>query len=553
MKNFIFSIDKNIYFLLLLPVLLLTINDNWIFNPTGFIDPWIYTGYFINLPIYLKTFIGTYYSSRLGWIVPGFLTYHIFGPLLGNYILHLIVYNSTVLSLYVIIKFIFNKTTAFLTAILLGSYGWFLWAAGWDYMDGPSIAYCLLTLVFITKYLKKQRLKRYLFFAGMAYAGMVHTNLFSLFFLPFILIYFFILVKQELGKSIINLQYFFYGISLLTAVLGLFNYFFTKNFYFWTPSMKITSTLLNQPNPWKNTSYGWINDATWLYWPFSVFILSIINILYLYTKKVAFKYGQLLVIQIIYVIIFFVYIILNLTPYAPVLQIKYYASFLIPWMFLALGGYLYILLRKSNFHLYLFEILLFINIYKLLSTKIFNIYINFIRYGITWTIFLILIAIIVFIALENKRTGFVICLYLLAASNIVSGEYIVYPKKPRIDFLSIVNAQNIINSKNPLGDSYFWYENDPELNKFYTSLSSTFLWGYRLIGDDLPGIKNSIPLSNKQKIVIFNKSPKVLDKIRDPLLQRGFSYRVYGNELMQRGNTSFFVTFIELKRNEDSI
>src|SRR5882672_8706265 len=76
------------------PWMLLAINRSWIFLNGGSVDSWIYFGFFRNLREYQHIYasansphLGFYYDDRLSWILPGYLIYQLFPPLVANYIL----------------------------------------------------------------------------------------------------------------------------------------------------------------------------------------------------------------------------------------------------------------------------------------------------------------------------------------------------------------------------------------------------------------------------------------------------------------------------------
>ncbi len=72
----------------------LAINPNLFVTPglNGMIDPWVYTGFFLSLPSFLRMFPETYYGSRLSVLLPGFLAHGMFPPLVASYVLHLTLY-----------------------------------------------------------------------------------------------------------------------------------------------------------------------------------------------------------------------------------------------------------------------------------------------------------------------------------------------------------------------------------------------------------------------------------------------------------------------------
>src|SRR5579872_4849824 len=65
--------DRNYLVLLLPAMLVLAARPDAIFPPTDGIDPWVYFGFFRNLVDFQRdVFPGTYYGSRLSWIIPGY-------------------------------------------------------------------------------------------------------------------------------------------------------------------------------------------------------------------------------------------------------------------------------------------------------------------------------------------------------------------------------------------------------------------------------------------------------------------------------------------------
>ena len=93
------QIDPYIFILFLLPCFVLWRNSNLVFTPVGTIDPWGYYGFFRNLVSFKRDlFPGTYYGSRLSWVLLGYVVNKLFSPLVANYVLHLSVYYTALLS-----------------------------------------------------------------------------------------------------------------------------------------------------------------------------------------------------------------------------------------------------------------------------------------------------------------------------------------------------------------------------------------------------------------------------------------------------------------------
>src|SRR4051794_3694687 len=81
-------VDPALPLLAALPWALLLIDPNWIFSDL-YNDPWIYFGYFLNLPGHLRTFGDLYFSDRLAVTVPGYLCHRLLPVVAAHLLLHL--------------------------------------------------------------------------------------------------------------------------------------------------------------------------------------------------------------------------------------------------------------------------------------------------------------------------------------------------------------------------------------------------------------------------------------------------------------------------------
>jgi len=108
--------------LIAIPWIELLINPNLFIVPdvrNAYIDPWLYTGYFLSLPEHLLRFPGYYYGSRLSWLVPGYLAHKAFPPLLANYVLHLGFFYVLLAATYALVKSAVNRHAAILVTIVV--------------------------------------------------------------------------------------------------------------------------------------------------------------------------------------------------------------------------------------------------------------------------------------------------------------------------------------------------------------------------------------------------------------------------------------------------
>src|SRR5262249_18295787 len=134
--------------LIALPGLLLLVNPFWLASAL-FLDPYIYLGYYLDLPAHLRAFPDHYISTRLPAVLPGWVPHRLLPPLAANAVLPLGLYYLSVLSLYRALAPGAGRRAALLAGIVLGGSPFFLGAVGWDYADGHAIAYTLLALALL--------------------------------------------------------------------------------------------------------------------------------------------------------------------------------------------------------------------------------------------------------------------------------------------------------------------------------------------------------------------------------------------------------------------
>src|SRR5215831_18974999 len=89
--------------------------QNWFFDPLGNTDAFKYVGMFLDFN-HIDPAIYDYKTSRLPWILPGFVSYHAFGPVVGHYVLQMVFLSAAALFLYFGIRIAFGRDIALLTA-----------------------------------------------------------------------------------------------------------------------------------------------------------------------------------------------------------------------------------------------------------------------------------------------------------------------------------------------------------------------------------------------------------------------------------------------------
>jgi hypothetical protein len=334
--------DPYLLAVLLLPLLVLWHQDNALFTPPG-IDAWFSLGFFRNLTEFKRTlFPGTYYGSRLSWILPGYLVHSLFSPIVANCVLHLTVHLVATFSLFSILRLTAGVRSAFLTAMVFCVNPW-LWAAtGWDYMDGAGIAYCLLSMALLTRAAVRPPGKWSLVMAGAALAGSVYANLFWVSLVPLLPLYYVALVwtwrRTRLVHSLASLCLWAgLGFGLVTALLGGINYLLDGHFWFYAPSLHAARELASAKNPWFQTI--WYNHelGRWLWFSAIAFATAIVLLPFRVRKEATGRNatGLLFSLQLLLAVAIMEYL---QESGSPVLGISYYASYLLPFAFLTIGS-----------------------------------------------------------------------------------------------------------------------------------------------------------------------------------------------------------------------
>src|SRR5579871_4421838 len=324
--------------LAVLPWLVLAGASSWIYNPLNGIDHWIYFGYFLNYPRYVaELFPDRYYGSRLAWILPGYLLHHLLHVKIAHYVLHLSFYYAAILSLYGVLRRTIGSRTALLTAVLFGTHAFFLAAIGWDYVDGAGITYYLIALLYISLATSNHP-RIWLVLGGAAAAAMFYCNAFLIVFVPFLpALYLYQLPAHKMQRGARHfVVWFVSGALFVTVLLGAINYAAGGGFWFYAPSLRFAESAGSQPSESFIRGWSWVAGASWLALPLmttigTVFSLTIGMIRGTFAKRDPrlFFFMQ------------FLGCVLIMIAWHGIggvgLEMPFYASYLLPSAFLAIG------------------------------------------------------------------------------------------------------------------------------------------------------------------------------------------------------------------------
>jgi hypothetical protein len=324
--------------LLALPLGLTAIVPDWMYSQTDWIDAWVYYGFFRHLEAYSSTmFPQTYYGTRLGWIVPGYVAYRFFTPFAATFILHLAFYCLAVCSLFVIVRRISGPSNGLFAALAFGLYLPTIRALGSDYVDGAVIAYALLTVALGIRGVEHSK-RVWTLASGIAAGLMLNSNVGSALLLPSLLVWF--VPRQLTGWRAMSLWIhavvWVVGIVLATTVLvgisvatgGDWDFFL--NSFRWMRSQRGI-------NPWDVPGLSWVAASPWVFLPPATLVGALL--VWLRSRQDRLSAGQIRAIGSLGLLVT-VFVIFDFVGSGALLYWPFYASWLIPFSFIAIGAVL---------------------------------------------------------------------------------------------------------------------------------------------------------------------------------------------------------------------
>lgn len=332
--------------LLALPWLLFILNPNWTFQGFGSIDSWYYFGHFIHFPRQQKLF-PSYAGERLPWLLPGYAFVHLLNPVYGTMALHFLGYYVSVFSLYFIVKQFAGTRAALLAACMMGCYPFFLSSNGTDYVTGGTLCYCLLAFAFLVRSVNAKSPARWVFAAGLSWAAAIFTYIAWVLFTPACLLVYLAAedlagrvttVSRELLRRIARPAIAFgAGVLALWLAMAAAHALIYGNPGTAFQSITISSALFYSrmpANPFTSATFSW-SYADWMVFPALTAVLSGMLLLAGFRRTLKSHTGvSKLALAYLY---FFAVMVLMTIRTTRLLEFDYFASMLIPAMFIVLG------------------------------------------------------------------------------------------------------------------------------------------------------------------------------------------------------------------------
>ena len=535
--------------LLALPVLLTATIPDWMYSKTDAIDPWVYNGFFRHLEAYAtRMFPQTYYGSRLGWIVPGYVAYHLFSPAVANAILHLTYYGTAVCSLYWIARNTSGTSNALFAALAFGLYLPVIRAFGSDYVDGPVIAYALQAGALAMHGVNHER--RWATLAsGMAIGAMLNSNVGAALLLPSILV---LLAPRVEGVDrwkplVVQAGLWGIGIALCTTVLAVISVAIGAQWDFFLTSFRwMRGQGLN--TLWDVTGMSWVAASPWVFLPMSVLMATVV-VLILPGRRVRVTFNHLRAFASLGVCVA-MFALRDFVGPGSLLYWPFYASWLVPWSFIAIGA-----LHDSSSgpasarpttELVVLPLSVCAIVFSLAWPERVQLPLPVLA-GFGVTVGLLTVA-------AFARAAALDRLFVATAIMFLHGWLSATPYYSRTmdradGFDTIDRGVRIIERYVTVERPRFLLAPPRKLGHYVQGLTSVYLWGYTIAADRFPRVtpKQAAEISPGLMVIVIAEDENAAAEFDNVFAPYGFRGEVKGTERLETGQGPLYMTFLETK------
>ena len=254
-----------------------------IYNPFGTIDPWLYTALWANFHQVYHWFIGTYYASRLPWIVPGYVLTSLFGLHTAFFVVHITYFVAGGLFLYLTCRRHFGWVPAAAAYTGLTASQMYFNAHRWDYEEGAVLTYLAAVVCFATPstHSARRRLAS-LACAGFFSAALVTTQLVDTVFLVGLPLFWWATFDRSGGRRSIqlarDLAAFLAGFLILLALGGVFAVANGGHFLFFMP--QIHFALSTNGAVYHQSVHVWLREEPYFFTPIFTVVLALVTLFF---------------------------------------------------------------------------------------------------------------------------------------------------------------------------------------------------------------------------------------------------------------------------------
>jgi hypothetical protein len=280
-------------------------NANFMFDPPGMLDPFVFVGYFWHYPAHLPLFDVYYKISRLPWILPGYVAHRLAGEVAGSYLLHFTTLTAGAVALYLLVRgTLKDRVPAAIVAVAWTSCSWVHGnsGGGWNYQVLAAGSYYMWAYWLTLRAASEHAGRTLPVFAGIALSCAVHTHLFFIVFTPFLLALYLEALARPLSHRVRRVSadslLALAGVLVSTIVLAAVNGFTGGDWLFFMPQIRYT-LWLSEPghNQWVMNPRVWLPSARHLVIPLLCLVAGTLSAWRYGTKNREARFALLFVLQ----------------------------------------------------------------------------------------------------------------------------------------------------------------------------------------------------------------------------------------------------------------
>jgi hypothetical protein len=557
------------------PGWLVNYRANSLDTPIAWVDTFVYQSFFLdlkgNLNLQSETWRGSYYPSRLPWLLLGNAVYSLAPPEAANVILRLVLFYVAIFSLYYTVRTVTrNDLAGLVSALVLGVNTYFLWAIGWNYVDGFAIATLLLMLAFLTRAAVSSSSKVPLFLAGVTAATVVSVNLFLIVVAPAALVWYLAINgrHQKHGRYA-SVAWVIAGGAAGVTAYGLTNFALTGEFFYLAPQIVWAKS---SPTPSIRPLYP---EAGWLVMPGAAAVLSALFVLIAGWRRLAKRAldeaeSLALASGVVFLLVAGVFACLELFTTSNVLEHPFYASYLLPFVSLVAGAAVHLVGGKLDVPLRTRGLVIAGVVTALLAPFV----VGSLRFmpgcpdgclESNRTQILIVMAVglcTIAILTRTARAGLaLLVVFSLLNVGVADRRVLAFSGSERQatqhSSALVLDADAFIREHDPHGEVRYWVDLTDRFGWVYAAVAGQHLWNQRLLSLEFPRLRPDVKLIAGMQVMLasVDDDETVIARANEALVPQGFHVEVFDKARIQRGNDGFhlYLTKVISGARQDSV
>jgi hypothetical protein len=533
--------------ILAMPFLLLAVNGNMFINSktNQSIDSWVYTGFFLSLPDHLERWGGTYYATRLSWLLPGFAAHQLFSPVLANYVLHIAFYYALLFAVYSLVTAGVNRTTAFVVTLLVAWNPGVLASISWDYVDGAVITYFAVTLLCLEKAsFSRTHMWHWAVAAGAGLACMACANVTATTLWPICCLFLFLRVGVVRWRTTLSiLAVAAVGAVVMVATFGLANRLLGGQWLFLMPSVAYAGSRMWLQSPWDVPGTAWLADAPFLVLPAAAAVGALLALSR--WSRIAGSFAG--TIQLTFLVAASWWVV-HSALWTHSIHVSYYTSYLTPLGLLAfaiqpgspLTGAAPLRLRRTiALELTILGVLIVAHLlvfrqgeygWTAAANALAAAFPTAYRFNavVAFAVCSLAIAWLAFVPASRFRWPvFLLSFWIAYGGTVPTNWPTAHEPRLREDFALTASVHRFIGQhldrKRPLR---MWYMLPGGTGRPFRNISSTYLWGWILVNEEMPSlaVAQAASLVPDTQLVLLVADRRETDEARQALGKFGLDY-----------------------------